>query len=193
MKNIQPSKTLLVLVFSIIITSLVYSSDRTDALSLQKQSTEELAILEIAVKNFGTDKELADVEKAKKLNKIGNLKYNQSKYLDAKAQYNESIKLQYAISKSMASIYLKRTEVIIDDVGIDLIDYTDQPNVQKYFKIAAENMATAKKSLGMKHYTHVINACRSAKNYTLKTYTLVNKEIPEQYQKDLIDNTKKIF
>ena len=109
MKNIQPSKTLLVLVFSIIITSLVYSSDRTDALSLQKQSTEELAILEIAVKNFGTDKELADVEKAKKLNKIGNLKYNQSKYLDAKAQYNESIKLQYAISKSMASIYLKRT------------------------------------------------------------------------------------
>ncbi len=182
---------LLAMVF-MVNSSILYASDYSDAKDLQKKCKDESKQLEIAVKNFGSKTNLKNFKKGVKLIKMGNIKLMQSKYIEAIKNYKEYLKLQYLLYKSLAAIYIKHTQQIIDDVAVDLIDYTDNDDVAKYLKLASENLDNAKKSKIRTHYKQVIEGCRMAKRYALGAYKLAEKDIPEKYKKDSNDINKKI-
>lgn len=182
----------LIIIFSACSVLPLLASDQQDAKVLQDKCTEESKELEIAVKNFGDQKDLDDFEQGLKLIKLGKVKFIQSKFVEAINQFNEYLKLQYLIYQSLSTKYLERTAAIIDEVGVDLVDYADDPNVKKYLGLAVQNLDDARKSEKRTHYNHVINGCRMAKRYALQAYKLVEKEVPEKYSKDLKDNDKKM-
>ncbi len=190
MKKIQ----FLVLILSLFVFNILISaSDRSVAFDLQKKSKHEAKLLKIAVSNFGSKQNKVDYKKGMKNIKMGSVKLLQNNFLDAQTQFKKYFKLQYSIYKSLAQKYIKRTKKIIDDVAMDLVDDIDNKKVEKYIKLAAQNLGSAKNSSVRKHYSHVVNACRIAKKYAFEAYQLIGKKLPKKYTKDRVDCLKKVY
>lgn len=170
----------------------LFANDKRTAEALGQKCKKEAAILAIPVENFGAEKDKKDFEAATKAVKMGQVLLAQTKFLDAKAKFEEYQALQYTIYESLAKKYLERTKVIQDEVGLDLADHIENQEVVKYLKLAAQNAFDAKTSFSRKQYNHVVNQCRTAKSYALGAYKLVGMKTPAKYQRDLDDNEKKI-
>lgn len=172
---------------------LLNASDRTDALALQNQCETESKILEIPVRNFGEEKDINEYEDSLKKIKMGKIKLAQSKYREAMDLFNEYLKIQYNIYKSLAEKYLERTEKLNDNSAEELVDYVDDPNVLKNFESAFQYLTTGKKYYTTKHYSKVIGPCRMAKKYIFENYKIAGIDLPEEYKKDFEDINNKIY
>ena len=185
---------LFILIFILFFNQLsIFSSDRSDSLDLMKKCEEESKILEISVKNFGEDKDKNDFENSLNLIKTGKIKVAQSKYLDAKKYFNDYLQFQYNTYKVLTERYIKRTELLVDEVAVDLADFITDGEILRNFEAANNYITMAKSFYGQKHYDKGINPCRMGKQKLLDNYKLVGKEVPEKYKIDLFDNAKKIF
>jgi len=173
-------------------SSLLIASDRSDATALRERCEAESKVLEIAVKNFGAEKDIKDFQDGINLIKTGKVKIAQSKYLEAIAKYNEYLKLHHQIYKRVAEIYIARTEQLYNDIAAELVDFIDNEKVGQYLKLANQNLADAKSRDLTENFKLAIDLCRSAKKYSLDCYKAANKQIPEKYKKDLKDINKEI-
>ena len=168
------------------------ASDLSDARTLRERCEKEIKTLEIAVLNFGTEKIKQDFQEGEKKIKLAKVKYIQTRYTEAIELYNGYLKLQYAIYRDLAGIYIDRTAKIIDDIGVELVDFVDNKKIEKYFIMASQNLNDAKKLNSSQHYRQVIDGCRQAKNYAISAYEVAGKKAPQQYAVDIQDNKNQI-
>ncbi len=183
------------LIFLIIFlfTVAIFSSDLSDASALRERCEKEITGLEVSVKNFGDNADIEEFKKGEQLVKLGKVKFIQSKFPEAIDNYNKYLNIQYKLYEILANKYIERTEKLNDTVGEDLVDFVNDKKVVEYLRLATQNLKNAKAAMATKHYKHIIDVCRTAKNYATGAYKLVGKNIPEEYKKDMADNEGKIY
>lgn len=186
------SATFIMSAFLIFISSPAFTSDSSDAEDLLKRCQNESKALEIAVTNFGSEAEKAKFKNGIDIIKMGRVKIAQTMYLDASSQFKNYLKLQNEIYDTLCVTYLKRTETILQNTGVDVVDSIDDPKVEQYIKLANQNLVDAKGSYSRKEYTPSIGNCRTAKKYAFKAYEITGKAVPEQYKVDQKDNDNKM-
>ena len=172
--------------------STVSASDLSDAKTLRKRCETEIKQLKVVVMNFGNETDKGNFAKAQRNIKMGKLKMIQTKYKEAIEQYNKYLKIHHNIYKSLSKKYITRTTKLIDDVGMDLVDYIDKNKVEKYLQMASQNLNDAKSSDLSKHYKSAVKNCRRAKEYVLNAYKQAGKKIPVKYKVDIDDIAGKI-
>ena len=171
----------------------VYASNLSDATQLREKCEKEISVLEVPLKNFGDAADLEAFANAEKKVKLGKVKFIQSKYPEAIELYNDYLKMQHALYKSLAKKYVDRTARIVDDVAADLVDHVDDTKVEKYLRLANQNLVDAKTALSSPHAKGAVNFCRMAKSYALGAYKLAGKAVPAGYEKDAADNDNKLY
>lgn len=181
------NKSLFLSILLLFIFFTLNASDRTDALDLLALCEKDVKLLEVSVKNFGEKSDLADFEKAVSLINLGKIRIAQTKYLDAKASLEEYQRLQYNIYKNLATIYIKRTEELQDEIAVDLATSISNEKILKNFEIASNYLNSAKQKMVTKHYYDVVVSCRMAKKTLFSNYDLAGKKLPEKYKKDFDD------
>jgi len=185
--------SLICLMFVFLISDTpLFSSNLSKASSLRERCEKEIKILEVSVKNFGGKNELADFQKGSKLIKKGKVKFIQSKYPAAIDKYENYLKLQNNIYRKLSAIYIKRTEKIIDEAGEDLVDHIDNKKVEKYFRLASQNLHDAKSVLKTDHYRSSVNHCKTAKHYAISAYKIAGKKIPDKFSRDITDYKNRV-
>ena len=177
----------------VILTGSAFASDLSDATHLRERCEKEIKALEVPAKNFGDAADLASFAEAEKQIKLGKVKFIQTKYREAIAIYNEYLKIQSALYRSLAKKYVERTDTLVDAVGVDLVDHVDDKKVEKYMQMASQNLKDARTALDSPHPKGAIDLCRTAKNYALSAYKLVGKTAPAQYEKDIADNGDALY
>lgn len=171
----------------------LFASDLSEATQLRERCEAESKVLEIAVANFGAQDDLKNFQDGIQIIKAGKVKFAQSKYLEAKAKYNEYLKLQSQIYKSVAGLYITRTEQLYNDIAAELVDFIDNDKVGQYLKLTNQNLADAKSCMSREATKLAIDHCRTAKKYALDCYKVLKKDVPENYKKDLTDINKEIY
>jgi hypothetical protein len=174
-------------------TAPLFSSNLSEAKKLREKCEKEIKHLEIAVKNFGDKSDLDNFKKGTKLIKLGKVKFIQSKYPEAMEKYKSYLKLQFYLYESLAKKYSARTEKVVDTIAEDLVDYVDNKKVEKYLRLASQNVKDGKSTMLNKHYKNAIGLFRNAKNYAIQSYKLVGKSIPHTYKRDMADIDGRIF
>lgn len=169
------------------------ASDKSDAEGLMNKCEASSKSAAVPIRNFGGKDLIASFENGLALIKQGKVKLLQSKYLDAKAKFEEYQKLEDGLYAALAPAYLERAQAIIDKAAEDLVDFASKPEVTKAFSESDRSMAEAKAYLGAKKYLAVIQACRVAKNQTLSAYAAAKAEIPSEYKRDQADSAGKVF
>jgi hypothetical protein len=172
---------------------LVHASDRSDAVDLMNACERSSKTTEIAVRNFGDKNDDAAFDACMNTIKQGKVKLAQSKFLDAKAQFQAYQKAEFDLYGSLAQKYLQRTQEMIDKIAIEFADYVNQPDVLKNLNDASSTLDSAKANYGTRTYMIVIQLCRQAKNQLLNCYGLIKKDIPNEYKKDYEDYKLQIF
>ncbi len=182
------------LMLAVLVLSLpAVASNLSDATQLREKCEKEIKVLEVPVRNFGDAADLEQYARAEKAVKLGKVKFIQSKFPEAIEQYNEYLKLQHSLYKSLARKYTAHTQKIVDDVAADLVDHVDNKQVEKYLRLAHQNLKDAQSAAGSPHTKNAIDLCRNAKNYAFGAYKLAGKTVPPQYSKDQADNANKVF
>lgn len=169
------------------------ASDRSDAEALMNKCESSSKAAAVPVRNFGDKDQIASFEKALDLIKQGKVRLLQSKFLDAKAKFEEYLGAENDIYGSLAPSYLERARRIVDEVAEDLVDFATVPEVLKAFTDASRSLDEAKANLDTRRYLAAIQSCRVSKNHVLKAYALAKKDLPQKYGKDAADSAGKIF
>ncbi len=186
------SITFIVALFSFA-PSPLFSSNLSEAKGLRERCEKEIKILEIAAVNFGDTSDLDNFTKGTKLVKLGKVKFIQSKYPEAIEKYKSYLKLQFYLYESLSKKYSARTKKMVDTIAEDLVDHIDNKKVEKYLRLANQNLKDGNSTMLNKHYKTSIGLFRNAKNYAIQSYKLVGKSIPDQYKKDMADIEGRIF
>ena len=185
---------MIVSVFLVILSPfIIQASDKSDATDLMNKSEISAKVVEIPVRSFGDKADIASFENGLAVIKQGKVKLAQSKFLEAKAKFEEYQKLEYELYGSLSPKYMQRAQELIDKIAEELADYVSDAAVLKGFTDAAENLATAKLRYTSKQYPAVIQSSRIAKKLVINCYALVKKDVPAEYKKDLEDANGKIF
>jgi hypothetical protein len=192
-KSMKHSKRIVVAIVVLLFPFMALASDKSDATDLMNKTEKSSKVLEVSVKNFGDKDDLAAFDKALATIRQGKVKLAQSKFLDAKALFEQYQKAEFDLYGSLAAKYIQRTQEMIDKIAEELGDYVNQPDVLKGFSDASENLNNAKTNIVTKQYLSVITSCRLAKKYVLGCYGIVKKEIPADYKRDVADNNGQIF
>jgi hypothetical protein len=171
----------------------LFASNLSEAKKLREKCEKEIKVLEIAVMNFGDASDHENFKKGTKLIKLGKVKFIQSKYPAAIERYKKYLKLQFYLYESLAKKYSVRTTKVVDDIAEDLVDHVDNKKVEKYLRLASQNVNDGKSTMLNKHYKNSIGLFRNAKNYAIQSYKLVGKSIPGKYKKDMADIDGRIF
>lgn len=193
-KIMRAAVAVLMPAFFVLMTQLpVIASDLSDATTLREKCEAESKPLDIAVKNFGSQSDKSSFQSGADMLKAGKVKMAQSKFLEAKAIYNDYLKLQNSIYKSLAASYISRTDELINEITAELVDSIDNKKIDQYFKLAAQNLKDAKASEQGERYKSAVDLCRNAKKYVIDSYKLAGKKTPEKYERDLKDIAKQIY
>jgi hypothetical protein len=171
----------------------MFPSDRSDATDLMNQCDKTAKVLEVAIRNFGNKDEIASFENGLNVIKLGKVKLAQSKFLEAKAKFEEYQKIEYDLYGSMSPRYMQKSQEIIDKISEDLVDFVTQSDVLKNFTDSDQNLTKAKASYNSKNYNAVILSCRLSKYLVINCYVLAKKAIPKEYKKDLEDYYNRIY
>jgi hypothetical protein len=169
------------------------ASDRTDATGLKEKCDKESKIIEVPIKNFGDEKDLAKFNEGLDIIKQGKVKLAQSKFLDAKAKFEQYLSIQKALYESLSAKYIQRTQEMIDKVAEDLADFVGEEDVLKKFANASQNLDNAKAAATRKQFENVMQPCRLARTALIGVYTMVKRDIPKEYERDIADNANKIY
>jgi hypothetical protein len=179
--------------FFLLVPFLIHASDRSDAVDLMNACERSAKTTEIAVRNFGDKNDAAAFDACMGTIKQGKVKLAQSKFLDAKAKFQEYQKAEFDLYGSLAQKYMQRTQDMIDKIALEFADYVNQPEVLKNLNDASATLDSAKANYGTRTYMIVIQLCRQAKNQLLNCYGLIKKDIPNEYKKDYQDYKLQIF
>lgn len=174
------------------VPAMLSASDSSDAEALRKRCEKEVKSLEVCVKNFGDAKDKSDYAECESQLKQGKLQLSQSKFKEGIDTYNGYLKLQSSVYTSVATKYLERTKDVNDKIAAEMVDSIDNPKVNDYLKLAYRNYEDAKTAMLRSYPVQVIDACRRSKQYSLATYGVVKKPVPDQFSVDKSDNDKKI-
>ncbi len=172
---------------------ILLASDKSDATDLMNKSEAGAKVVEVPVRNFGDKADIASFENGLAVIKQGKVKLAQSKFLEAKAKFEEYQKIEYELYGSLSPKYMQRTQELIDKIAEELADFVSDAAVLKGFTDAAENLATAKLRYSTKQYPAVIQSSRIARKTVINCYALVKKDVPAEYKKDLEDANGRIF
>jgi hypothetical protein len=189
MKNIR----FLIIILLFAYPFFLFSSDRSDATDLMNKSDSDAKELEIAVRNFGDAAENVKYDEGIKIIKLGKVKLAQSKFLDAKAQFEKFLKIENELYQSMAPKYMERAQILIDKTSEDLVDFVSNPAVMKNFSEASRILDTAKTHFSQNKFQYSLQSSRISKTYVLNNYTLAKKPVPKEYIKDMADANKKLY
>lgn len=170
-----------------------FASDKSDAEDLMNRCEASSKSAAVPVRNFGDKELIASFEGGLAAIKQGKVKLLQSKYLDAKAKFEEYQKVENDLYAALAPKYLDRAQAIIDKGAEDLVDSAADPAVSKAFSDAARTLDEAKTYLAAKKYLGVIQSCRVAKKQVLAAYDSAKVAIPADYKRDQADSVGKIF
>jgi hypothetical protein len=170
-----------------------FASDKSDAEDLMNRCEASSKSAAVPVRNFGDKDLIASLENGLALIKQGKVKLLQSKYIDAKAKFEEYQKLEGELYAALAPKYLERAQAIIDKAAEDLVDFAAKPEVTKGFSESDRSVSEAKVYQAAKKYLAVIQACRVAKNQVLAAYAAAKVEIPADFKRDQADSSGKIF
>jgi hypothetical protein len=170
-----------------------FASDRTDAEALMNRCEASSKTAAVPIRNFGDKDLIASFENGLAMIKQGKVKLLQSKFLDAKAKFEEYQKLENDLYAALAPLYLDRAQAIIDKAAEDLVDFATKPEVSKAFTDSSRSLDEAKLYQATKKYLAVIQACRVAKNQVLNAYAQAKLEVPAEYKKDIADSAGKVF
>ncbi|MBN1500113.1 MAG: hypothetical protein JW982_08160 [Spirochaetes bacterium] len=184
-------KVICMLGFLVLFSGMVFASDMSEAEQLRKRCETEYVQINICVTNFGDAADKENLAKGEKMIKLAKVKMAQTKYPDSIALFNDYIKLQYALYASLADKYLERTDMMMDEIAIELVDFIDNKKVDQYLKMASQNIKDAKSNKAQKYDKVAIDHCRTAKKYLLACYGAAGKAVPEQYKIDAADNNLK--
>ncbi len=187
------SKRIAFALIALALPCLVFASDKSDATDLMNRAEKSSKVLEVSVRNFGDKNDLAAFDSGLATIRQGKVKLAQSKFLDAKALFEQYQKTEFDIYGSLAAKYIQRTQDMIDKIAEELADFVSNPDVLKGFTDAAENLNTAKTNIVSKQYLSVIGSCRAAKKLVLALYPLVKKEMPAEYARDAADDGAQIY
>jgi hypothetical protein len=171
---------------------MILASDKSDATDLMNKSEASAKVVEIPIRNFGDKADIASFENGLAVIKQGKVKLAQSKFLEAKARFEEYQKIEYELYGSLSPKYMQRAQELIDKIAEELADFVSDAAVLKGFTDAAENLETAKLRYTSKQYPAVIQSSRIAKKLVINCYALVKKDVPAEYTKDLEDVNGKI-
>jgi hypothetical protein len=171
----------------------LFPSDRSDATDLMNKCDANSKLLELPIRNFGDDKEIAGFENSLNIIKSGKVKLAQSLFVEAKQKFEEYLKSESSLYESLSPKYLKRSQEIIDKISEDLVDYVNQANVLKNFTESSQNLDQAKMYFNNKNYQSVLLSCKISKYLVINCYVLAKKPIPKEYQKDLEDYYNRIY
>ncbi|MBN1495138.1 MAG: hypothetical protein JXA07_00105 [Spirochaetes bacterium] len=172
---------------------MLYASDLSDATMLRDKCETNLKVLEVPVRNFGDSADIDSFQKAGNLVKLGKMKLLQTKYLEAIKIYKEYLLLEKDIYMSLAKKYLARTQKMSDDIAVDLVDHIDKTNVEKYIRLANQNLKDAGREISAERYQNCIKLCRVSKKYSLSAYAAAGVKEPSQYKVDFADNENRIL
>jgi len=170
-----------------------YASDKSDAEALMNTCEASSRSAAVPVRNFGGKDLIASLENGLALIKQGKVKLLQSKYLDAKAKFEEYQKLEGELYAALAPKYLERAQAIIDKAAEDLVDFAAKPEVSKALSESDRSVGEAKIYQDAKKYLAVVQACRVAKNQALSAYAAAKVEMPADCKRDQADASGKIF
>jgi hypothetical protein len=168
------------------------ASDLSDAEALRARCEKEAAEIEVPLKNFGDQAERDEYGRGAAMIKLGKVKFLQSKYLEASESFNKYLLLQQGLYKSLAKKYLERTETMLDDIAVELIDSSD-PKIEEYLRLANQNFKDAQRENTAERHKNAIKLCRISKSYALSGYGAAGKAMPEQYGRDAADNDNRPF
>ena len=185
-------KLTLSLLFIMSLTLNLYSSDLSDAQSLRERCEKESVEVQVPVKNFGDQSDMDEFNRGMQMIKLGKVKFLQSKYPDASESFNKYLLLQQGLYKSLAKKYLERTEKMLDDIAVELIDNSN-PKIEEYLRLANQNFKDASKENTAERCKNSIKLCRIAKNYALSCYKAAGRSVPDQYKNDLTDIDNKMI
>ncbi len=187
------SRTIIGAVVFLLAPLLIQASDRSDAVDLMNACERSSKTVEIAVKNFGDKNDAAAFESCLNTIKLGKVKLAQSKFLEAKAKFQEYQKAEFDLYGSLAQKYMQRAQEMIDKIALEFADYVNQPDVLKNLNDASSTLDSAKANYGTRTYMVVIQLCRQAKNQLLNCYGLIKKDVPNEYKRDYEDYKLQIF
>lgn len=185
--------TVLISITILLISSnILFASDMSEAEQLRIKCQNEFKAINICVNNFGDNNDKSDLKKAEKMLKMGKVKIAQTKYKDAIGYFNSYLKLQHTIYTSISKKYMKRTTKMLDDIGLEMVDYIDNPKISQYLKLASQNLKEADNNMKNNYYKIAIQHCRTSKKFLLACYPIAKMKLPPQYLVDKTDNAKKI-
>ena len=173
--------------------SMLHASDLSDATMLRDKCETNLKALEVPVRNFGDSADIESFQKAGNLVKLGKMKFLQTQYLEAIKIYKEYLLLEKGIYMSLAKKYLARAQKMSDDIAAGLVDHIDKPNVEKYIRLANQNLKDAGREISAERYQNCIKLCRVSKKYSLSAYGAAGVKEPSQYEVDFADNENRIL
>lgn len=187
------SKRIAIALIALTVPFMALASDKSDATDLMNRADKSSKVLEVPVKNYGDKNDLAAFDSGLATIRQGKVKLAQSKFLEAKALFEQYQKAEFDLYGSLAAKYIQRTQDMIDKIAEELADYVSNPDVLKGFTDAAENLNTAKTNIVSKQYLSVIGSCRAARKLVLGLYPLVKKEMPAEYARDAADDNGQIY
>jgi len=174
-------------------TAALMASDLSDATEMRKKCEDEFKALEISVSNFGTSYVKRKYDQAAGMLKDGKLCLAQSKYKEAIEIYKKYMTQNTDIYRDLSADYIKRAEAMYNDTAADLVDYYDNEKVSSYFRLAKQNVDDAKKAFANNNYKLAIDLAKISKKYSIESYTIAGKPVPDKYKIDISDNRKELY
>lgn len=181
----------LVLMLNVPVT--IMASDLSDATDMRKKCEEEYKALEISVNNFGNSYVKRKYEQAGGMLKDGKLCLAQSKYKEAIEVYKKYMTQNTDIYRDLSIDYIKRAEAMYNETAADLVDYYDNEKVSHYFRLAKQNIDDAKKASTDSNYKLAIDLAKISKKYSIESYNVAGKPVPDKYKIDISDNRKELY
>lgn len=192
-RNILSRTAVLICVIILNATGLLMASDLSDATEMRKKCEEEYKGLEISVNNFGNSYVKRKYEQAGGMLKDGKLCLAQSKYKEAIDIYKKYMTQNTDIYRDLSIDYIKRAEAMYNETAAELVDYYDNDKVSQYFRLAKQNIDDAKKASANNNYKLAIDLAKISKKYSIESYNVAGKPVPDKYRIDISDNNKVLY
>jgi hypothetical protein len=184
---------LLFVLVSLFYSVQLFASEKSDAAALMKQCEDGIKLLEVPIKNFGDEKDIARFNEGANIIKLGKAKLAQAKYAEAKAKFNEYLTMQTELYKILGEKYIKRTQELIDLISVELADYVSDAVVLEAFAKANHYLDAARTKMGEKDYPLAVASCRRSKKFLFDIYIQLKSALPDVYAKDNTDVKNEIF
>jgi len=197
-KELYMKKNPICVVIFLVITGLfcsvqLFASEKSEAQALMKQCDDGVKLINVPLANFGDENDNAKFNEGLTIIKLGKAKIAQAKYPEAKAKFEQYLNMQKEIYKSLAEKYIKRTQDLIDEISVELVDFVSDSYVLEAFTKANHYLDSARTLVKQKKFSEAVSNCKRAKKFLFDIYEKMKSELPDKYKKDSVDIKNEIF